>query len=237
MLLPSRCNVQRSLPLWTRFNLRAMPSSSTMKLPRDSPQSTASTSLILFSFFFYDTHFSLQDLEKKRKHVLLNVYLILFSFQKKKKVGKNRDIDQGRRRRRRRFRSRRRYIGNLNLIRRSIGEGCINLRGATVHKSSHLLLRFSKYAALLRLVNGGGRRCFKLDRDATHLTNWWSRKSNRIYGPAIIMGRIGRDLTRVERIRWILTLVDIKWRQFLLLNYFVLLNCVRNFWSPAFFFS
>lgn len=148
-----------------------MPSSSRMKLPRDSPQSTASTSLILFSFFFYDTHFSLQDLEKKKEtRTFERVFNTLF-LPKKKKVGKNRDIDQGRRRRRRRFRSRRRYIGNLNLIRRSIGEGCINLRGATVHKSSHLLLRFSKYAALLRLVNGGGRRCFKLDRDATHLTN------------------------------------------------------------------
>lgn len=160
-----------SLPLWTetRLNLRGM-----LLFDNETPSwfSTQPSLFLLsfFLFFFYDTHFSLQD--SRKKHAPLNAFNIPSSFPKN--LGKNlakfsKEFRQG-------------FLCilciNLNSIHRSVGEDRINLRGApmraTVHKSSHLLLRFSKYAALLLflllllLVNGGGRRRFKLDHDVTH---------------------------------------------------------------------
>lgn len=74
-VLPSRSNGS----LWTRLNLRGMLlSSPTMKLPRDSPLNRFYFSYP--SFFFFYTHFSLQDLRKKTR-VPLNV----FNISKKKK--------------------------------------------------------------------------------------------------------------------------------------------------------
>lgn len=60
-------------------------SSSTMKLPRDSPLNRLYFSYPFFFFFFYDTHFSLQD--SRKKHAPLNAFNIPSSFPKN--LGKN----------------------------------------------------------------------------------------------------------------------------------------------------
>lgn len=75
-----------SLPLWTetRLNLRGM-----LLFDNETPSwfSTQPSLFLLsfFLFFFYDTHFSLQD--SRKKHAPLNAFNILSSFPKN--LGKN----------------------------------------------------------------------------------------------------------------------------------------------------